>query len=62
MPDMNGIETALRIRRHNPEVVVLLLTATRQAWLPDPSLSLEDKRDLSSERLAGFWQQHDPNR
>jgi DNA-binding NarL/FixJ family response regulator len=56
VPDMDGIETALRIRRLYPDVVVLLLTATRQASLSDPSLTIEDKRDLSSEWPAEFWQ------
>jgi CheY-like chemotaxis protein len=63
MPDMDGIETARRIRRHYPEVVVLLLTATRQASLNDPSLPVEDKRELSSEWLVEFWRRHgDPPR
>jgi DNA-binding NarL/FixJ family response regulator len=62
MPDMDGIETARRIRRHYPEVVVLLLTATRQASLNDPALTVEDKRDLTSEWLADFWRRHgDPD-
>jgi CheY-like chemotaxis protein len=58
MPDLDGIETALRIRRHHPDVVVLLLTATRRASLEDPSLTVEDKRDLSSEWLTEFWRRH----
>jgi DNA-binding NarL/FixJ family response regulator len=62
MPDMDGIETALRIRRYYPDVVVLLLTATRQASLSDPSLTIEDKRDLSSEWLSAFWRRHGPRR
>jgi DNA-binding NarL/FixJ family response regulator len=62
LPDRDGIETALRIRRHYPDVVVLLLTALRQASLGDPSLTVEDKRDLSAEWLAGFWQRHRPRR
>ncbi len=61
MPDLDGIETALRIRRHYPETVVLLLTASRQELLNDPSLTVEDKRDLSSEWLADFWRLHGPN-
>jgi DNA-binding NarL/FixJ family response regulator len=60
MPDLDGIETALRIRPYYPDVVVLLLTATRQASLNDPSLTVEDKRDLSSEWLAEFWRRHGP--
>jgi DNA-binding NarL/FixJ family response regulator len=62
MPDFDGIETALRIRRHHPDLVVLLLTATRRASLSDLSLTIEDKRDLSSEMLAQFWQRHGPSR
>jgi DNA-binding NarL/FixJ family response regulator len=58
MPDMNGIQTARRIRRHYPRVVVLLLTATRQASLNDPALTVEDKRDLSSQWLIEFWRRH----
>ena len=62
VPDLDGIETALRIRRHYPDVVVLLLTAFRQASLSDPSLTVEDKRDLSAEWLADFWHRHSPRR
>jgi DNA-binding NarL/FixJ family response regulator len=58
MPELDGIETALRIRRQYPEVVVLLLTATRRAQVDDVSLTVEDKRDLSSQWLAEFWQRH----
>ena len=62
MPDLDGIETALRIRRHHPDVVVLLLTATKRASLGDPSLTVEDKRDLSCEWLTEFWRRHEPGR
>ncbi len=62
MPDLHGIDTALRIRRYYSDVVVLLLTATRQASLSDPSLTVEDKRDLSSGWLAEFWHRHGPTR
>ena len=62
MPDIDGIETARRIRRRYPDVVVLLLTATRQAFLSDPSLTVEDKRELSSEWLLDFWRRHGQSR
>ena len=62
MPDLDGIQTALRIRRYYPDVVVLLLTATRQASLRDPSLTVEDKRDLSAQWLADFWRRHGQSR
>lgn len=62
MPELDGIETARRIRRHFPDVVVLLLTATKREQLADPSLTIEDKRDLSRGWLAEFWQRHRPDR
>jgi CheY-like chemotaxis protein len=62
MPYLDSIETGLQIRRRHPEVVVLLLTAASRARASDPSLMLEDKRDLSPEWLADFWQRHGPMR
>ena len=62
MPDLDGIETGLRIRRRHPDVVVLLLTATRRASVSDSSLMVEDKRDLSPEWLAAFWRRHGQSR
>jgi CheY-like chemotaxis protein len=62
MPELDGIETARRIRRQYPDVVVLLLTATKREQLADPSLTIEDKRDLSSQWLAEFWRRHCPDR
>ena len=58
MPELDGIETALRIRRRYPDTVVLLLTAARKAHLADRWLRVEDKRDLSPEWLAEFWQRY----
>jgi CheY-like chemotaxis protein len=62
MPGLDGIETGLRIRRRHPDVVVLLLTAARRASVSDPSLMVEDKRDLSPEWLAQFWRRHGQSR
>jgi DNA-binding NarL/FixJ family response regulator len=62
MPELDGIETAIRIRRQHRDVVVLLLTATRRASVTDPSLAVEDKRDLSPQWIADFWQRHSPAR
>jgi CheY-like chemotaxis protein len=62
MPDIDGIETARRIRRRYPDVVVLLLTSTKRASLGDPSLTVEDKRELSSEWLRDFWRRHGQSR
>jgi DNA-binding NarL/FixJ family response regulator len=58
MPEVDGIETARRIRHQYPDVVVLLLTASKRAQVDDPSLTVEDKRDLSSRWLTEFWQRH----
>lgn len=58
MPELDGIETARRIRRRSPDTVVLLLTAARRAHLADRWLRVEDKRDLSSALLVDYWQQH----
>jgi CheY-like chemotaxis protein len=58
MPELDGIETACRIRRRNPETVVLLLTTARRAHLDDRRLRVEDKRDLSPELLVDYWRQH----
>jgi DNA-binding NarL/FixJ family response regulator len=62
MPDIDGIETALRIRRHHPDVVVLLLTATSRASLRTSLLTVEDKRDLSAEWLTDYWRRHSRSR
>lgn len=62
MPELDGIETARRIRRQYPDVVVLLVTTTRREQLADPSLTIEDKRDLSCRWLAEFWRRHCPDR
>jgi two-component system chemotaxis response regulator CheB len=61
MPELDGIETASRIRRQYPDVVVLLLTATKREQLSDPSLTIEDKRNLSCQLLAEFWRRHCPD-
>ena len=58
MPELDGLETALDIRRRHPDVVVLLLTAGRKTRLADQWLRVEDKRDLSPEWLADFWRRH----
>lgn len=60
MPEMDGIETALRIRRIYPDVVVRLLTAAGRRLEVDLALTVDDKRDLSSQRLVEFWRRHSP--
>ena len=59
MPGMDGIETAHRIHERHPGVVTLVLTATpRSRSLRYRSLAVEDKRKLSPDWLAGYWQRH----
>jgi DNA-binding NarL/FixJ family response regulator len=58
MPELDGIETARRVSRRHPGMVVVLLTAFRGSSLADPSLLIEDKRDLSPDWLLGFWSRH----
>lgn len=60
MPELDGLATALDIRRRHPDVVILLLTAARRAHLADQWLRVEDKRDLSPAWLADFWRRHGP--
>lgn len=55
MSEVDGVETARRIRRRHPGVLVLLLTATRGASVRDTSLPVADKRDLSPQWLVDFW-------
>ena len=55
MFELDGIETADQIRRRHPGIVILLLSATRQASVRARSLAVEDKRDLSPRWLADFW-------
>jgi DNA-binding NarL/FixJ family response regulator len=58
MPKPDGLETALRMRRRHPEVVVLLLTAGRRPRLTDQWLRVEDKRNLSPRWLVDYWRRH----
>lgn len=62
MSEPDSLETARRLRRLYPGVVVLLLT---QAWRPalsDPSLLIEDKRELSADWLIRFWGRYGESR
>lgn len=60
MPGLDGFETARRIRTGHPDVVVVLVTATRGASADDPSLVIEDNRDVSPRWLADLWRRHSP--
>lgn len=55
MPEVDGLATAVDIRRRHPDVVVLLLTAGKRTRLADRWLRIEDKRDLSPRWLAELW-------
>jgi len=57
MPEMDGIETAHRIHERHPDIVTLILTATPpHTSARVRSLAIEDKRNLSPEWLAAYWQ------
>jgi len=58
MPELDGIETAKRLRERHPDVEVVLITGDRRPSLALPSLVIVDKRDLSPEWLADFWRRH----
>ena len=55
MPELDGIETARRIRHSHPHAVVLLLTADTPLPAEDLSLTIEDKGDISPHWLTDFW-------
>lgn len=60
MPGLDGIETARRIRTGHPDVVVVLVTANPRTSEDDPSLVIEDRRNVSPRWLADLWRRHSP--
>jgi DNA-binding NarL/FixJ family response regulator len=62
MPELDAVETALRIHDRQPEVVVLVLSARRRATLDHLSLVIEERSDLSPDWLAKFWLCHGNSR
>ena len=58
MPELEGIETACRLREQHPDPMVVLLAANRPMSLALPSLVIVDKQDVSPEWLADFWRRH----
>src|SRR5215813_5069224 len=58
MPEVDGLATAVDLRRRYPDVVVLLLTAGTRTRVSDQWLRIEDKRDLSPRWLTDFWRRH----
>jgi len=57
MPGLDGLDTARRIHRRHPDVVVRLLTADRLTSRGDESLAIEDKCAVSPRWLADLWRQ-----
>jgi DNA-binding NarL/FixJ family response regulator len=58
MPELDGIETAKRLRERHRDVEIVLITADGRPSLALPSLKIVDKRDLSPEWLSDFWRRH----
>ena len=58
MSELNGIETARRLRDLHPDLVVVLLTTNRPSSLALPSLVVVDRQDVSPQWLAAFWRRH----
>jgi DNA-binding NarL/FixJ family response regulator len=58
LPELDGIETAKRLRERHRDVEIVLVTADGRASLALPSLKIVDKRDLSPEWLSDFWRRH----
>ncbi len=58
MPEVEGIETARRLREQNSDLLVVLLTKNRPVSLALPSLVIVDRQDVSPEWLTDFWGRH----
>jgi DNA-binding NarL/FixJ family response regulator len=58
MPELQGIETARRLSRQHPDLVVVLLAANRPVSVALPSLVIVDRADVSPEWLAAFWRRN----
>jgi DNA-binding NarL/FixJ family response regulator len=58
LPELEGIETARRLREQHPDLAVVLLAADRHVSLALPSLVIVDRQDVSPEWLAKFWRSH----
>ena len=56
MPELDGIETARRIQRSHPDLVILLLTAGSSTPEDELLPAIQDKGDISPEWLTDFWQ------
>lgn len=55
VPGVESMEIGRRLRRHNPDVVVVLLTASGD----DASPAIEDKLGVSPRWLVDLWRRHD---
>jgi DNA-binding NarL/FixJ family response regulator len=61
MPGLDGIQVAREIWRRHPDVVVVLLSADKQAMRDGGPLAIEDKLAVSSRWLIDLWQRHSQN-
>ena len=63
MPDIDGVETAMRIRDSHPEVVVVLISIEEISGLPSTATdagaaALVRKQDFGPSLLRELWDQH----
>lgn len=65
MPDVDGVETAMRIRDHYPEVVVVLISIDELSRVPSTvpdagAVAFVRKQDLCPAKLRDLWENHAP--
>lgn len=63
MPDIDGVETAMRIRDTHPDVVVVLISIEELSGLPSSAANagaaaLVRKQDFGPATLRGLWDTH----
>jgi DNA-binding NarL/FixJ family response regulator len=65
MPDVDGVETAMRIRDNHPEVVVVLISIEELSHVPSTvpdagAVAFVRKQDLCPGKLRDLWDSHGP--
>ena len=63
MPDVDGIETAMRLRDDHPDVVVVLISVEELSGIPSTvaesgAAALVNKQDFGPAMLRELWESH----